>query len=107
MIREKELQAEYESRKNQPRIGMKAPILMQASLIYTPSIFEAFQKEYEKYLAAYTVDSNGSNEFIIAIEEEKERKVTVNPADQTVSCSCRLFERIGILCRHALKVFIW
>ena len=108
--RDKESQAEFESRKKQPRIRMMAPILIQASMIYTPSIFEVFQAEYEKYLAAYTVSSNGSNEFVIAIgapigtlTNEEERKVMVNLADQMVTCSCRLFERIGILCRQALK----
>ena len=34
---------------------------------------------------------------------EEECKVIVNPTEEMVSCSCRLFERIGILCRHALK----
>jgi zinc finger SWIM domain-containing protein 3 len=108
--RDKELQAEFESRKKQPRIRMMAPILIQASMIYTPPIFEVFQAEYEKCLAAYTTSSNASNEFVIAIgapkgtlTNEEERKVIVNPIEQMVSCSCRLFERIGILCRHALK----
>ena len=41
--RERELQAEFESRKKQPRILMMAPILVQTSKIYTPTIFEAFQ----------------------------------------------------------------
>jgi len=89
---------------------MMTPILIQASTIYTPTLFEVFQAEYEKSLAAYIVSSNGTNEFIIAIgafggtfTPEEERKVVVNPTSQTVLCSCRLFERIGILCRHALK----
>ena len=108
--RERELQAEFESRKKLPRIRMMTPILIQASIIYTPTLFEVFQAEYEKSLAAYIVSSNGTNEFIIAIgafggtfTPEEERKVVVNPTSQTVLCSCRLFERIGILCRHALK----
>jgi hypothetical protein len=61
-------------------------------------------------LAAYTTSSNASNEFVIAIgaprgtlTNEEERKVIVNPTEQMVSYSCRLFERIIILCRHALK----
>lgn len=33
----------------------------------------------------------------------KKNAVVVNPTSQTVLCSCRLFERIGILCRHKLK----
>jgi len=40
--REKEVQSEFESRKKQPMIGMMAPILLQASVIYTPAVFEVF-----------------------------------------------------------------
>jgi zinc finger SWIM domain-containing protein 3 len=65
--RDKELQAEFESRKKQPMIRMITPILIQTGMIYTPPIFEAFQAEYEKYLAAYTTSSNASNEFVVAI----------------------------------------
>jgi zinc finger SWIM domain-containing protein 3 len=108
--RERELQAEFESRKKQPRILMMTPILVQTSKIYTSVIFEAFQAEYEKSLAVYIIDSNRSTEFSIAIGAlvesstlEEERTVIVNLVDQIVTCSCRLFERIGILCRHALK----
>ena len=43
--REKEVQSEFESRKKQPRIEMMAPMLLQASMIYTPAIFEVFQGE--------------------------------------------------------------
>ena len=67
--REKEVQSEFESRKKQPRIGMMAPMLLQA----------------------YTVSSNGTNEFVIAIGAlggkstiEEERKVIVNPVEQMV-----------------------
>jgi hypothetical protein len=64
--RGKEVQSEFESRKKQPRIGMNAPILIQASKVI--------------HLQCYS-----------------------HLTDQMVSCSCSLFERIGILCRHALK----
>ena len=40
--REKEVQSEFESRKKQPRIGMMAPMLLQASVIYTHAVFEVF-----------------------------------------------------------------
>ena len=73
-------------------------------------MFEVFQGEYEKHPAAYTISSDGTYEFVIAIGAlegkstiEEESRFIVTPADQIVSCSCRLFERNGILCRHALK----
>lgn len=35
---------------------------------------------------------------------EEEWDVTGNPVEQTSSCSCGQFDRLGILCAHALKV---
>jgi hypothetical protein len=35
---------------------------------------------------------------------EKEYKVEFDPPNEMVCCSCRQFERVGILCCHALKV---
>jgi hypothetical protein len=57
-------------------------MLLQASKLYTPIIFEAFQSQYERSITACTSDS----------------------LDQTCICSCNLFNRIGILCLNALKV---
>jgi len=50
--RAKELQSEFEARKNIPRRQMCTPMLVQASEVYTPVIFEAFQGEYERSMAA-------------------------------------------------------
>ncbi|WVZ96062.1 hypothetical protein U9M48_041745 [Paspalum notatum var. saurae] len=110
-IRNNELNAEFESRKKIPRIKMRTPMLIQASKVYTPSIFEAFQGEYERSMAACTTALEGNNEYLVAIGSlgerctfEKEYKVIGNPLEQTSTCSCGQFNRIGILCGHALKV---
>jgi len=109
--RNNELHAEFESRKKLPRLKMRTPMLIQASKLYTPIIFEAFQCEYERSMAAYTTPLEDKNEYLVAIGSldenptlEKEYKVTGNPTDQTSTCSCGQFNRIGILCAHALKV---
>lgn len=67
---------------------MRVPILVQASKIYTPCIFEYFQNEYERSMAAY-IKSSEHNEFIVAIEApsegstfEEECKVVGNYAEQ-------------------------
>jgi hypothetical protein len=106
-----ELNVEYESRKKLPRIKMRVPILLQTSKIYTPSVFEQFQNEFEKSMAAYIKALEQQNEFTIAIDTMQkgsvfveECKVISNYSEQSVSCSCRQFKRIGLLCSHALKV---
>lgn len=73
--------------------------------MYTPIIFEAFQGEYERSLAAYTKSLDGINEYMVGdITYEEEYKVIGDPLKQMVACSCKQFDRIGILCGHALKV---
>ncbi|XP_062227480.1 protein FAR1-RELATED SEQUENCE 5-like [Phragmites australis] len=109
--RNNELNSEFDSRKKLPRIKMRTPMLLQASKLYTPVIFEAFQGEYERSMAACTKALDGNNEYLVAIASlegdltfEEEYKVIGDPLEQTVVCSCRQFNRIGILCAHALKV---
>jgi zinc finger SWIM domain-containing protein 3 len=87
-------------------------MLLQASKLYTPTIFEAFQGEYESSMVACTTSLEGNNEYLVTIGSlaenftyfDKEYKVTSNPLKQTITCSSGQFIRFGALCGHALKV---
>jgi zinc finger SWIM domain-containing protein 3 len=90
---------------------MRTPILLQVSKLYTHVIFEAFQGEYERSMAACITALEGNNEYLISIGSldedfryEKEYKVIGDPLQQTSTCSCGQFNRIGILYGHAIKV---
>jgi len=105
-----ELESEFEARKKIPRRQMHTPMLLQASEVYTPVIFEAFQSEYERSMAACSrlLDAD---KYAIAIgrfhgdlQFEQERIVIGDHLNQTASCSCGIFSRTGILCAHGLKV---
>jgi zinc finger SWIM domain-containing protein 3 len=109
--RRKELQSEFEARKKLARIKMHTPMLVLASEVYTPIIFESFQSEYERSMAACTRLLDGNNKFAVAIGSlhgdlkfEEERIVIGDPLTQTTSCSCGMFNRTGIMCGHGLKV---
>ena len=39
------------------------------------------------------------------IDEEGEWRVEFNPNAHEISCTCKMFEFIGILCCHSLKVY--
>ncbi|XP_052152132.1 protein FAR1-RELATED SEQUENCE 12-like [Oryza glaberrima] len=106
--RRKELEVEYSSRLKLPYFKIKAPILTQAFEAYTNTIFPLFQEEYEEFQSAYIVNRDESGpcrEYVVSVVE-KEKRYTVygNPIEQTVSCSCKKFERNGFLCSHALKI---
>jgi len=62
-------------------------------------------------MTACTKVLDGNNEYLVAtgslgedVSLDEEYKVIGNPLDQTAICSCNLFNRIGIMCAHALKV---
>jgi zinc finger SWIM domain-containing protein 3 len=89
---------------------MSTPMLVQASKVYTPIIFEAFQSEYERSMAAYIKLLDG-NKYVVVIGNlhgdltfEDERLVIDDLLNQTTTSSCRMFERTGILWGHVLKV---
>jgi zinc finger SWIM domain-containing protein 3 len=50
--RDNEISSEYESREKLPKLKIKTPMLVQASKIYTPVIFECFRSEYERSTSA-------------------------------------------------------
>ncbi|KAK3158131.1 hypothetical protein QOZ80_2AG0133280 [Eleusine coracana subsp. coracana] len=103
-----ELEVEFNSRLKLSDSKIRAPVLKQASETYSGMIFQLFQEEYEEFQSAYIVNryENGPcREYIVAIlEKERQYKVSGNPSEQTVSCSCRKFETLGFLCSHALKI---
>ena len=90
---------------------MSTPMLVQASEVYTPVIFEAFQGEYERSMAVCARVLDGEHKYAVAVvnllgevSSEVEYIVIGDPLNQKTSCSCRMFERAGILCAHDLKV---
>ena len=102
LSKQKEIISEYNSRDKLPKIKMKTPMLVQASRLYTPPLFEAFQIVYERSLSAtataylsYMVSIRSFDDPNI-IEEEH---IVVEKSGQ-LSCSCELFERSGLPCSH-------
>jgi zinc finger SWIM domain-containing protein 3 len=75
-------------------------MLVLASEVYTPIIFESFQSEYERSMAACTRLLDENYKFAVAIGSlhgdlkfEEERIVIGDPLTQTTSCSCGMFNR--------------
>ncbi|XP_010255612.1 PREDICTED: protein FAR1-RELATED SEQUENCE 5-like [Nelumbo nucifera] len=106
--RHKELKADSEMSESTQHFYTPVQMLKNARTIYTPAVFEMFEKEYLKgwdsdvhnfdevgTLIKYKVSSN---------EKSCEHIVTFDSSDMAVACSCKKFEFVGILCGHALKV---
>ncbi|XP_022007403.1 uncharacterized protein LOC110906602 [Helianthus annuus] len=83
--------------------------------IYTNAVFTQVQKEIIKgkflcYITNQTESSNSS--LLIDVTHLDKRnnitnvyQVMYNTVDQSASCSCRNFTRIGYLCRHVFCVY--
>ncbi|XP_073120803.1 protein FAR1-RELATED SEQUENCE 5-like [Henckelia pumila] len=88
------------------------PLLNCAADIYTLTIFKLFELEFINSLNTTFIQqpSNFSDsllEFKVISHGENTRakQVVFNKETHEVKCSCHKFESMGILCKHALKVF--
>lgn len=107
---EKEVRAEFETFYTKPVLKTPLPMEKQAAEVYTRKLFLVFQDEiYESLVLAVksSLDDGLSKTFEVARfdEEHKFFRVGLNIADQIASCSCKMFEFEGILCRHVIAVF--
>ncbi|KAJ7946429.1 Protein FAR1-RELATED SEQUENCE 10 [Quillaja saponaria] len=83
------------------------PIEEHARSIFTPFAFKALQHELllaMQYAASEM--ANGSYNVHHFKQVDGERLVIWIPENEQINCSCREFESSGILCRHAIHVFV-
>ncbi|WOL04083.1 protein FAR1-RELATED SEQUENCE 12-like [Canna indica] len=83
-------------------------MLRQAANVYSPSLFDMFQKEFEMSFDCLVFNSGMTDttyEYKVTSEGSlKVHLVRFKPLDGMLVCSCKKFEFVGIQCRHVLKV---
>ncbi|OVA12152.1 FAR1 DNA binding domain [Macleaya cordata] len=107
---EKEARAEFDTFYTKPVLKTPLPIEKQAADVYTRKMFTALQDEiFESLVLAVkkSVEDGATSTYEVARfdEEHKVYFVACNDSEQVASCSCKMFESEGILCRHVLAVF--
>ncbi|KAK0597637.1 hypothetical protein LWI29_027151 [Acer saccharum] len=104
-----ELEDDYCCKKGVSRLKIPSGILSHGVQVYTNKMFKFFQTELMGCIGVRMKEVSVDRELHIyeAIEEGKQRvfEVQYNSLTLNVSCCCKLFKSMGILCRHALKVF--
>ncbi|KAE9607264.1 putative Zinc finger, SWIM-type, FHY3/FAR1 family [Lupinus albus] len=87
---------------------MDIMLLKNARDVYTPVIFNLVYREYEK---SCNLIFKGYSQNLQLIEYEvgsfpsmRQHTVTYNSESQSIECSCKKFQFIGILCSHVLRV---
>ncbi|XP_071723375.1 protein FAR1-RELATED SEQUENCE 7-like [Rutidosis leptorrhynchoides] len=86
------------------------PIEEQCGRLYTLTLFQIFQNELlqsDNYIGMKTYEEGDLCRFSVRTcgHENEKHAVTVSPSNLNVSCTCRMFEFEGVLCRHILRVF--
>ncbi|KAI4367324.1 hypothetical protein MLD38_023075 [Melastoma candidum] len=107
---EMELKADYETKNSTPVLKTPSPMERQAAGLFTRRIFLRFQEELVETLAnpVMKIDELGScTTYRVAKfgEEHKTCTVKFDSFEMKSSCSCRMFEYSGLVCRHILAAF--
>lgn len=107
---EKEREADFDTTCNTPLLKTPSPMEKQVANLYTRKIFSKFQEELVEtfvYTANRIDGDDVTSTFRVAKFEDDHKVyiVTLNIPDLRASCSCKMFEHSGILCRHILTVF--
>ncbi|XP_074306186.1 protein FAR1-RELATED SEQUENCE 5-like [Silene latifolia] len=94
-----------------PDLATPLDLEKHAAETYTPKIFEEFKVEIKQrcFTCAIGDKQKDKNHAILCIdvkdrERKKDYKVGYKTAEVKLVCSCKKFERHGILCRHILCV---
>ncbi|KAM0905327.1 hypothetical protein ACQ4PT_017496 [Festuca glaucescens] len=107
--RHAEVESDFYASQTSPKVP-RVRMLIQTSKEYTPAMFEIFRGEYDMAMRCCLYNSGHSDstsEFKVSNSDHpRSHKWTVkfDPNGSKVSCSCKKFEFVRVLCHHALKV---
>lgn len=108
---EKEIQADALTIQARPIMKTPSPMEKQASEFYTRTIFEIFQKELVESSGFFAENFEEQGPIckyrVVRFSDTNNlHMVNYNQSEKNLTCNCLRFENTGILCCHALRVFI-
>lgn len=101
--RVKELREDYESANTAPVLKTSSPMEKQAAGVYTRAAFSRFQEELVE-IPENPVSKMSDSTYRVG-KFGGGHSVEFESGEVKASCSCRMFEYSGIVCRHILAVF--
>jgi hypothetical protein len=104
--RHEELKADHMSIHSTPLLSTPWPIEKQGSILYTHNVFKKFQNEVisaRDHCFVVGIMLQEDVKFVVINDGSmRERVVQWCASDMFGSCSCKLFESIGIPCSHII-----
>ena len=101
-----EVCANYDMSQKIPTLKVNVPLLRHAKDIYTGTVFIVFQDEFKKSLMV-VVDTFHQSGLVSTYKVhncEGSRQHTITSSNGLITCSCKNFEFVAIMCSHILKV---
>ncbi|XP_037486097.1 protein FAR1-RELATED SEQUENCE 5-like [Triticum dicoccoides] len=103
--RQEESNADHTSAYTTPQLITPWGLEKHGSVVFTHEVFERFQEEIVAARDHCVVEDMAQNEGVktVAIggdDSDKVREVRWDAVAMTANCSCKLFESVGIPCRH-------
>jgi hypothetical protein len=100
-LRSNELDADFQSRRKNPVPYIRnLPMLNTAAESYTRRMYSEFEEEFKRQftLTCDLLEATGTNLtfFVKYMESDRGATVVLNTEDSTITCSCRMFESIGM-----------
>ncbi|XP_074267038.1 protein FAR1-RELATED SEQUENCE 3-like [Silene latifolia] len=100
---------DYDSDHSLPNLDTNIHLEKHGAIVYTHAVFKMFQEDVKAAISCGVADFvKEDNLRIIFMEDAKSNttfKVTFNLSTMDAECACKLFERIGLLCRHIVWVY--
>lgn len=87
-------------------------LLKSAAMSYTRNIFVQFKNQFDRALYYKIIKEESNNEFTTYAMRSRKKDtsriwtVVFNRETLKGSCQCKLFEFVGIPCRHFIKLFL-
>jgi hypothetical protein len=104
--RHEELKADNISLYSTPVLSTHWPVEKQASLLYTQKVFNIFQEEVNAAMdhcsILQTTQEESVKYVVVGDGSMRDRLVQWSTKDIFGHCSCKLFEKMGIPCRHII-----
>ncbi|XP_074318394.1 protein FAR-RED IMPAIRED RESPONSE 1-like [Silene latifolia] len=93
-----------------PEISTHLPIEVHGAQVYSHKVFEEFKEEAKCSIGTCTsrgFTESGSLEVTTVRDLNRDRnyEVTYCPDTLKATCSCRMLERKGIICRHVIWIY--
>ncbi|XP_014660262.1 protein FAR1-RELATED SEQUENCE 9 isoform X3 [Setaria italica] len=111
-LRRNESEEDFRCSQTAPVRAVKhSTVLKQAAESYTHRIYKLFEAEFLDGCGATSCHETSSGGNLLRFEITMQGRgskvwaVALDTSTMEITCGCRKFERMGLLCSHALKVF--